>query len=356
MQTQTGEKVAEVPSRPYAESVKTDVPCMPLRPARSIVTGYLHSGYAGSLRESGTPRALSHSHGWILERAIPGSSSRDGMGCYPLFACQDWTGLALDLEAAADDLVCLVVVTDPFGQYDLRLLEYCFPDKVIPFKEHFTADLSLPIDSFIHPHHRRYARKGLAALRVERCQNARSCLDEWVRLYSCLVYRHQITGIATFSRTAFAQQLEVPGLVAFRALCRDVTVGMLLWYVQRDIAYYHLGAHSPLGYERHSSFALFWRAMEYFTTMGVRWLCLGAGAGLRDDASDGLRRFKQGWSTGTRTAYLCGRIFDRRKYEQLVAAGHVANTSYFPAYRWAERSQAFAGDHSPANCSVKVTV
>ena len=35
----------------------------------------------------------------------------------------------------------------------------------------------------------------------------------------------------------------------------------------------------------------------------------------RATVDDGLTRFKSGWATGTRTAYLCGRIMDRHQYE-----------------------------------------
>jgi hypothetical protein len=60
-------------------------------------SGYMHPNYAHSLREFGEPRELPGSGGWILERIIPGTPYRDAMGCYPLFACNDWSKLANDL-------------------------------------------------------------------------------------------------------------------------------------------------------------------------------------------------------------------------------------------------------------------
>ena len=53
--------------------------------------GYLHPMYAQSLIEYGTPLELPFSKGWILKRSIPGTNQFDGMGCYPIFACQDWS-------------------------------------------------------------------------------------------------------------------------------------------------------------------------------------------------------------------------------------------------------------------------
>ena len=100
-----------------------------------MVTGYLHSKYAESLGEFGTPRKLPRCGGWILGRQIPGSPHHDAMGCYPLFVCQDWGQLQSDIEALDAEIVSLSLVTDPFGNYDEQLLGLCFPDVLIPFKE-----------------------------------------------------------------------------------------------------------------------------------------------------------------------------------------------------------------------------
>ena len=300
------------------------------------LAGYLHPDYAASLAEFGAPRELPRCKGWVLVRSVAGSSHRDAMGCYPLFACQDWSRLHEDLETL-EGLVSLALVTDPFGDYSPDYLRRCFPDVMRPFKEHYVIDLSAsPLDSVCR-HHRRYARKALRHVVVERCEEPLAFLDDWVRLYDHLIERHRIRGIPAFSRRAFEIQLQVPGLIAFRAVYGGKTVGMLLWYVQGEVGYYHLGASSPAGYEQRASFALFWRAFEYFIERAdLRWLNLGAGAGLKRNVADGLSRFKRGWATGTRTAYFCGRIFDREKYEHLVRARGVPPTPYFPAYRLGE--------------------
>ena len=299
-------------------------------------TGYLHQSYAESLAEYGEPHKLPGSGGWVLRRRIPGSDYDDSMGCYPLFSCRDWSGLRDDIEDLAGELVSLALVTDPFGDYDVPYLRQCFEDVVIPFKEHFVADLNLPPDTFIHPHHRRYARKALGEVSVERCISPSSFLDDWIAMYGTLTERHAINGLVRFSRESFAKQLSVPGMVAFRVLYDEATVGMALWYRQGDVAYYHLGAYSTRGYELRASFALFSRAIEYFAQSGLRWLNLGGGAGAGATATSGLSRFKQGWSNCTRTAYFCGRIFDRKKYAEIVEATGTPATNYFPAYRLGE--------------------
>lgn len=299
------------------------------------MTGYLHGDYSQSLAEFGLPTLLPNSGAWVLKRSIDGCSY-DAMGSYPLFACPDWRRLPSDLEGVGMQWVSLAVVSDPFGDYDEEFLHICFPDLVFPFKSHFIADLDRPPHSFVAGHHQRNARKALARLQIERCERPEELLEDWTHLYSVLVARHDIRGIPRFSRRIFARQLLVPGIVAFRALDEGSAVGINLWYVQDKIAYYHLGAYSDKGYEFRASFALFWRAIEYFSVCGLKWLNFGAGAGVDGGGTDGLSRFKRGWSTDTRQVYFCGRIFDREKYTVLAQSRGICETDYFPAYRMGE--------------------
>ena len=298
--------------------------------------GYASRTYAHSLAEFGDPLLLPRCGGYLLKRDIPGTPFFDAMGCYPMFACTDWSQLHIDMVDIGDDLVCLALVTDPFGEYDEALLERSFGDRVIPFKQHLVTDLECPIETFVSKHHRRYARKALREVRVEKCEDPGQVVDEWADLYTALIRRHNIRGMLAFSRSSFAKQLNVPGTVVFRAEYENRAVGMLFWYVQGDVGYYHLGASSPKGYELRASFALFWFAIEYFAAHGLRYLDIGAGAGVKSNSKDGLSSFKRGWSTGTRTAYFCGQVFDRQKYAEIVKAKGVIDTDYFPSYRKGE--------------------
>ena len=297
------------------------------------VTGYLHQTYAESLAEFGKPRLLPRCQGWILERQIPGFDYRDAMGCYPLFTCLDWSRFDQDLDDVGADLVTLSVVTDPFGDYDSTYLQRSFMDVVIPYKEHFIADLTCPVNTFVSTHHRRCARKALRYVSVERCQDPLQFLTEWGDLYSAFLKTRDIKGPAAFSRLALARQLTVPGLIMFRAIHGQSIVGIHLWYVTGKVAYAHLAGYSDLGYQLGASYALFWFAIDYFTTNQMRWLHLGGPAGAQGDRSNGLTAFKRGWATGTRTAYLCGRIFNRERYFQIVKHNNLPPTAYFPAYR-----------------------
>ncbi len=299
-------------------------------------TGYLHRHYARSFNESGDPLELPRSKGWVLERQIPGFTDSDASGCYPLFCCQNWRELHTDLDALDRGLVCLSIVTDPFGDFDETYLNQCFGDLVLPLKEHFVIDLNESPKRFVHPHHQRNATKALKNVAVETCDRPADFIDTWVNLYSGLVKRRKIKGMADFTKQTLSAQLNVPGLIALRAVHDDETVGMVLWYMQGDVAYYHLGAYSNGGYDLGVSFALFWSSITHFVTTDLKWLNLGAGAGISSQGMDGLSRFKKGWATGTRTAYFCGRVFDRQRFVEITKQSQVPDHKYFPPYRAGE--------------------
>jgi|KBSMisStandDraft_5_1062788.scaffolds.fasta_scaffold18153_1 hypothetical protein len=300
-------------------------------------SGYRHPHYAQSLAEFGRPRLLRGSGGWILEREIPGTKARDAMGCYPLFCCRDWSALEDDLAQIKSELVSLVLVTDPFGDYSEALLGRTFPDLAVRFKEHFVSDLRRDTNSFVTRHHQYYARKAVEKVAVERCVDPASMLNEWSALYDHLVARHGLAGIKTFSRASFAQQLNVPGMVMLRATHEGETVGAQLFYLQDGVMFSHLAASSGRGYELMAAYALAWQALKFFAG-DADWIDWGAGAGLGTQGSEGLTRFKRGWSSAIRPAYLCGRIFDPVKYDELAQHKRSDITSYFPAYREGELS------------------
>ena len=202
--------------------------------------GYAHRDYARSLAEFGRPRELPECGGWVLKRAIPGCDLEDAMGCYPLFACRDWSRLKLDLEALAPKVVCLTLVTDPFGNYTVEQLHECFADRVLPFKEHYVLDLRRPPEQVVRKRLLRYARAALRELSVEVCYDPADYRDDWIAMHQYLVEKHQIRGLHAFSERSLVAQTQVPGFVMFRAICRGVTVGMLSWYVHGEVGYAHL--------------------------------------------------------------------------------------------------------------------
>jgi hypothetical protein len=296
-----------------------------------IRTGYLHPGYPASLEDFGGLVALPRSGGMLLRRPVPGTAEWDAIGPYPLFCCTDWSSLSADLAALAGQLVSIVLVTDPFGPNNPDALAGAFSHGLVRYKAHSVIDLEVPLEQSACPHHRRNARKALGRLTVEELAEPSRHLDTWNELYAELIARHRLTGISAFSPKSFAAQFAVPGLVAFRAVDRGgETVGMVLWYCQGDVGYYHLAAYSPRGYAEKASYALFWAGFEQFRGR-LRWLNLGAGAGATCDGSDGLSRFKRGWTPLFRPTYLGRHVATPGRYAELCR-GRLT-TDYFPAYR-----------------------
>jgi hypothetical protein len=229
-------------------------------------------------------------------------------------------------------LVSVVLVTDPFGDYDEHVLRRTF-DHVVPYKEHFVADTVRPLEEFVSRSHRENARRALRKVTVEVCRNPSAYLNDWVDLYSVLAQRHGIRGLRAFSREAFAMQLRVPGLVMFRAIHAGETVGLDLWYLNGEVAQGHLAAFSEKGYSASASYATKWTVLNFFADK-ARWINFGGLAGSAGSSGAGLRHFKAGWSSTTRKTYICGRILNAPAYQELAAA--KPDTAYFPAYRSGE--------------------
>ncbi len=304
------------------------------------MNGYASGRYAESLAEFGQPLELPRCGGWALQRPVPGSTWWDLMGCYPLFCCRDWSGLKNDLNGLGARWLTLALVVDPFAPLTAAELRDCF-DVVSPFKEHFVVDLGLPSELHVTRHHRYYARKSLQQLKVQTVIDPVDYFEDWVELYAALVKRHQLRGIKAFSRACFRQQLSVPGLVMFTAALADQVVCAQLWYVQGEVAYSHLTAVSEAGYACRATYAIYWTAIEAFKARfagTVRWLDLGAGAGVAADQQDGLAEFKRGWASGTRPVYFCGKTFDRAAYQDVSGPACAGENGYFPAYRRGEFS------------------
>jgi len=295
------------------------------------IGGYYHRDYAASLSEFGSPRFLGGSRAWVLERPVPGLPYRDASACYPLFCCYDWSKLSGDIDALPPDLLSLSMVTDPFGCFDPDALGKCF-DRFLPFKVHYVADLTKPLETFVSKHHRYYARKALARMQVEVTDTPAAYVSEWTGLYGNLAKRHHLSSISTFSRQAFAAQLAVPGMIMMRAIHEGETSGAHLWALHDGVVHSHLTAFSDRGYGLMASYALHWAALEYFRGK-VAWLNLGGPAGLNPGRQDGLAQFKRGWASDTRNVYFCGRILNKNGYGEAIARRGVRGSNFFPEYR-----------------------
>lgn len=296
-------------------------------------TGYLHPLYAEAFEEFGRPRFMPSSGGWILEREIPRSSLHDAMGCYPRLVCDDWSALCADVDRLGERLVSLLLVTEAFAP-DTDLAA-CF-NRIEPYKTHYVVDL---IHSTAREGSRDHRYKARRALRngviVERCAEPIELLDDWERLYRCLVARHGITGLKRFSRRSFEKQLSVPGTVAFAARKGSQVVAAQVWYIHGEVAYSHLQATDRSGLDARAPYALYREGLACLAA-SCSHADLGGVAGNPPRAADGLAQFKRGWASHTRPTHLCQRVFDRSAYAELVQQSGTGRSDYFPAYRAGE--------------------
>lgn len=297
--------------------------------------GYLSETYAESLSDFGIPRKLNKCKGWILKRVIKGFPYHDAMGCYPVFLCGDWNSLPDDLKLLEDDLVSLTLITDPFHKIEKYELSDVF-DTAYHYKDHLVADLSQPLNQFIQKRASRYSRQALKCMTVEICDQPERYSEEWFQFYSFLVDKHNISDMRKFSKKSFHQLLKTPGITAFIARENQEILGMEIWLETGTVGYDHLLAMSPRGYEMRAGYALKWTAFRHFSEY-LEWLDLGSAPGL-DQMENGILFFKKHWSTGTLPVYLCGKIFDKNKYNEICVKRGVRETKYFPAYRAGEFS------------------
>lgn len=295
--------------------------------------GYLHPRYAHSFSEFGEPTFLPRAKGWLIRRAIPGTSLFDAMGPYPLFFCENWEHLSEDLLAFSETLVSISFVVDPFGFQNGAAYFHNF-DVFNPFKDHYILDTTQPFSKSISKNKQKNAKHALKQLEVHLEIAPRIDLNSWVRLYDHLIERHQIKGLRAFSRSSFEDQISIPNTHCFWVTFEGEVVGGNLFYIQDDVAYAHLSAFSPKGYDLGAPYAVKWIAIQHLAEI-VRYINFGGAPSQEQNSKDGLSLFKQGWSTEIRKSYFCGKILNPLIY-QTLSLNHPTKSTWFPAYRAGE--------------------
>lgn len=296
--------------------------------------GYLHQNYVESFSGIGNPVFMPKCKGWIIRRAIPGTRFFDAMGPYPLFFCRDWYFLIEDFEDIGNSLVSATFVIDPFSNFPLKQYQEYF-DVFFPYKDHYIYDSEMSLEQSISKNHRRNARRALRDVSVDLVISPNIELDEWVTLYGDLIKRHNIKGIRAFSAESFAKQISIPNTLFFRAWHNGSLVGGNLFYIQGDVAYGHLMALTEQGYALGAAHAIKWVALDYLTQR-VRYINFGGGTGGNQGGLTGLDEFKSGWTNKIGKSFFCGKIFDKKLYDNLTDSVNRNDEQWFPAYRFGD--------------------
>jgi hypothetical protein len=269
-----------------------------------------------------------------LRRPIPGTGLFDATGPYPYLTCTDWLSLPDDLDelqAADPELVSITAAPDPFGSFTEGALRKAFPDLVSQYKQHYVADLTRPDEEIISEHHRREVSRARRKMSVELVDQPLQQLANWLELFGHAVRQFSITGMRAFSARAFEHQLGLPGAQLWLVRHNDEAVAASVTMTHEGVAYTHLLAASPGGRKLGASY-LIYDANIRLLRPTVRWIDWGAVPG-DSDAETGLKLFKAGWATGTRPAYICGRILNRAHYTSIARERGTVDRPYFPCYR-----------------------
>lgn len=281
-------------------------------------SGYLHPNYVYAQEAPTAVRQLSRSGGWVFERPVPGTPWRRLVGGRPFFTCADWRALDADLAELAGEggYVKLSLLTDPFAELDERLLGDTF-DCVERADRHYVSELRLPLHTIVSRAHRERVRQALETVRVEVLPEAPPA-SAWDALLAADGHYYENAWRQRPSTEALARMLAVPGAAHLSATIGEDPVGLALFFIQYGVAYSHFLALSPAGLRAGAHYALTWQAVVHLGQQAA-WLDLG---GAEDNGAPASERqcFKEGWATGTRTAYRCERVLDRALYEELQQA------------------------------------
>jgi hypothetical protein len=295
---------------------------------------YAADDYARALAEgTGTALEAMEWGGFVLAReisplrAVELGGLRDAIGVYPLTPIREQADLKAGLAGLAEEgLVSVVLVPDPLASPEQGRLAAAF-DFCRPFKTHRLVDRAAGTYA-PSKHHRAEIRRAQRRCRVEFIRLT-DHLPAWTELYDGLVERHAISGVAAFREAYFASLSREPRMTTLAAYVGDEISAMTIWFEHAGVAYNHLGASNALGYANGANYALYDAAIAHFSQAAI--LNLGAGAGSRDDPSDGLAVFKRGFANAEVSALLCGAVLDEARYAAL--ARDLPSTGYFPSYR-----------------------
>lgn len=290
---------------------------------------YATEAYARTLGHIGRPVAVPEWGCSVLARPIRGGGE-DVTGCYPIATMSEDADIAGGLTRLRQlGFVSVTLTVDDFHRPSIRILEQAF-DLVRPFKSHFLVSGGL--DAYRPSNHHRYeikrAMDTVRAIPID----LKAHMAEWRQLYTTLGERHQFGEAHAFSSSSFAALTDIPGVETIGGFCDDKMVSCHIWVRAGDTVHSHLAASSALGYSRRAAYVVNDASVRHFSDSRI--INFGGGAGLNDDADNGLARFKKGFSNAVAPSYICGAVLDAKAYAALSSARTSAGVGdFFPAYR-----------------------
>lgn len=264
----------------------------------------------------------------VIARPIPGGR-QDIIGCYPLSIIHP----AADLEAGlarlrGEGYVSATLTLDDFHRPSIEALALAF-DLVRPFKVHFLH--RGPLANYRPGKDHRYKVNRACRTVTSRPIDLADHIDDWIALYGDLTDRHNLSGMHVFPRRSYELLAQLGGVHAIGGFVGDELVSCHIWVAHEGRVHSHLAASSPLGYANRAAYAVSDASVNYFADAEI--INFGGGAGLGNEAGDGLTQFKRGFSNDQARSYICGAVLDRAAYQELSGRGDIVQSDYFPAYR-----------------------
>lgn len=290
---------------------------------------YATLAYAKTLAHVGSPVDLPAWRTCVIARDWR-RRAKDAVGPYPLTCLGSDSDLGMGLdELRKAGFVSVLLVVDGLIGPAIDRLQRAFTI-ARPFKTHYIVDQSL--GAYRPSKHHRYEIRRAMEHGVEiRIEPLRGILDAWTALYQGLISRHCITGVQCFTRDSFEALAACEGLIAVGAYIGSELIACHLWFQYEEIVWSHLAASNARGYATAAAYAVCDQSIRNFSG---RLINLGGSAGIDDAASDGLARFKAGFSNRTQTASLIGSVLDPTLYQALCSErSGISHENYFPAYR-----------------------
>lgn len=283
--------------------------------------GYYSKEYQQVYKVHGT---IDHETNMIV-RPIPLSGYQDAISIYPFDL--DAHQHSLEVAERHAGIVSSIGISDPLG------MPLTDRPSTEAYKHHHICDLKKYSEHTLPENHRRNIKKCFKTghIAMNMLPNVIGTAAACHQVYQNLVRRHEIPDawFTNYSQEQFEHLLEAPGAILFQYFGKDNALeGISLFYFNGANVYYHLSAQSEVAYENASMFGMMHTALRFFKKLGANRVVLGS---VPEGGSDGLERFKAGFSHNWKHNYITRIIHDQEAYE--ILSKGKESTGFFPQYR-----------------------
>ena len=297
------------------------------------LTGYQSKGYIKSYYQDSDMVYLANADGWLGKRLINHNGECDLSGGYPMAFFNNLPCIEQDFRPLVKQgFISMTFVTNQINNLTVNKLSQKV-DLFKPFKKHYLATLEKPWENVVR---RTMKKNALRAFKlfdvspVDSLYNSDYAETLW-RLHQKSLAGKHISIDYPINFNVLKEQLNMPGIKLFKGEYNNKIHGIACYIEVADKVYGHVIGSTQFGLNNHLNYGLYAVALKYYHKQKA-FIDFGGNAGLVNDSSCGLSKFKSGWSSHVANTYICGKILNSNKYQQLIGE-RFKNSKYFPAYR-----------------------